>query len=93
MIRYILVYIKRGPIAVTDTDCDVEVFTYIYNFMYDIIGMNYDIIAYDIIVNIIPVISWTLHFQGPWPAFAGQPYLSCMYIQIKSNWIITAMSM
>ncbi len=31
----------------------------IYNFMYDIIGMTYDIIAYDIIVNIIPVISRT----------------------------------
>jgi uncharacterized membrane protein len=58
--------------------------------------MNYDvivnIIAYDIIVNIIPVISGTLHYQGPWPAFAGQPYLSCIYIPIRSNCIITAMS-
>jgi hypothetical protein len=39
----------------------------IYNFMYDIIGMKYDIIAYDIIVNIIPVISGALHYLGPWP--------------------------
>jgi hypothetical protein len=64
----------------------------LYNFMYDIIRMNFDIIAYDIIVNIIPVISGTLHYLGPWPAFAGQPYTSCIYILIRSNCIITAMS-
>ncbi len=64
----------------------------IYNFMYYIIGMIYDIIAYDIIVNIIPVISGTLHYLGPWPAFAGQPYTSFIYIPIRSNWIITAVS-
>ncbi len=61
----------------------------IYKIMYDIIGMNYDIIvntiAYDIIVNITPVISGTLHYQGPWPAFAGQPYLSHIYIPMRSN--------
>ncbi len=44
-------------------------------------------------VNIIPVISGTLHYPGPWPAFAGQPCLSCIYIPItwRSNWIITTM--
>jgi hypothetical protein len=52
---------------------------FIYNFMYDIIGMNNDIITCDIIVNIIPVIFGTLHYLGPWPAFAGQPYTSCIY--------------
>ncbi len=56
--------------------------------------MNYEfivnIIVYDIIVNVIPVISGTLHYLGPWPAFAGQPYLSNIYITIRSNGIITA---
>ena len=48
--------------------------------------------AYDIIVNIIPVLSGTLQCQGPWPAFAGQPHQKCIYILIRSYWIITAMS-
>ena len=29
--------------------------------------------AYDIIVDIMPVIAGTLQCQGPWPAFAGHP--------------------
>ena len=53
---------------------------------YDIIV---NIITYDIIVNIIPVISGTSHYHGPWPAFADQPYLSCIYIPIRCNWVIS----
>jgi hypothetical protein len=41
----------------------------------------YDIIIFMIsyIVNIMPVISGALHYLDPWPAFAGQPYLSYIY--------------
>jgi hypothetical protein len=45
---------------------------------------DHDIIVYiitsDSIHNIIPIKSGTLHYPGPWPAFAGQPDLSCIYI-------------
>ena len=51
-----------------------------------------DIMAYDIIVNIIPVLSGTLQCQGPWPAFAGQRHQFCIYIPVRSYQIITAMS-
>jgi hypothetical protein len=51
-----------------------------------------NIIAYDIIVNIISVLSGTLRCRGHWPVFAGQPHQLCIYIPIRSYQIITAIS-
>jgi hypothetical protein len=56
---------------------------YIIDMIWSIIS-DYDTIVYiitsDSIANIIPMKSGTLQYPGPWPAFAGQPDLSCICI-------------